>query len=214
MKIIAFIPVRGGSKSIPLKNIKPLCGKPLVCWNIEALEACPEIDEIIVATDSDKIEATVKAQNYAKTKIYRRSAQNASDTASTESVMLEYIGHANLCADTVFMLVQATSPLTQTIHFSEAIVLYKRKQYDSLLTCVRNYRFFWNADGTSKNYDYRNRPRRQNFSGELMENGAFYINTVSNIITSGNRLCGKIGIYEMPEYTATEIDEPDDWIIL
>lgn len=214
MKIIAFIPVRGGSKSIPLKNIKPLCGKPLVCWNIEALEACPEIDEIIVATDSDKIEATVKAQNYAKTKIYRRSAQNASDTASTESVMLEYIGHANLCADTVFMLVQATSPLTQTIHFSEAIALYKREQYDSLLTCVRNYRFFWNADGTSKNYDYRNRPRRQNFSGELMENGAFYINTVANIVTSGNRLSGKIGIYEMPEYTATEIDEPDDWIIL
>lgn len=39
MKTIASIPVRGGSKSIPLKNIKPLCGKPLVCWNIEALEA-------------------------------------------------------------------------------------------------------------------------------------------------------------------------------
>ena len=47
-----------------------------------------------------------------------------------------------------------------------------------------------------------------------MENGAFYINTVGNILKSGNRLCGKIGIYEMPEYTATEIDEPDDWIIL
>ena len=45
--IIAFIPVRGGSKSIPLKNIKPFCGKPLVCWNIEALENCPEVDEII-----------------------------------------------------------------------------------------------------------------------------------------------------------------------
>jgi len=48
----------------------------------------------------------------------------------------------------------------------------------------------------------------------LMENGAFYINTVANIKSSGNRLCGKIGIYEMPEYTAAEIDEPDDWIIL
>lgn len=47
-----------------------------------------------------------------------------------------------------------------------------------------------------------------------MENGAFYINTVGNILKNGNRLYGKIGIYEMPEYTATEIDEPDDWIIL
>jgi YrbI family 3-deoxy-D-manno-octulosonate 8-phosphate phosphatase len=79
---------------------------------------------------------------------------------------------------------------------------------------VRNFRFFWNEDGTSKNYDYKNRPRRQDFAGNLMENGAFYINTVTNILASGNRLSGKIGIYEMPEYTATEIDEPDDWAIL
>lgn len=214
MKTIAFIPVRGGSKSIPLKNIKPFCGKPLVCWNIEALEGCDLIDEIIVATDSDKIEETVLTQSYKKTKIYRRSAENACDTASTESVMLEYINYAHLPQEDIFMLVQATSPLTETQHFTAALEIYLKGQYDSMLTCVRNYRFFWNEDGTSKNYDYMNRPRRQNFKGELMENGAFYINTVSNILKSGNRLSGKIGIYEMPEYTATEIDEPDDWIIL
>lgn len=214
MKTIAFIPVRGGSKSIPLKNIKPFCGKPLVCWNIEALEGCDLIDEIIVATDSDKIEETVLAQSYKKTKIYRRSAENACDTASTESVMLEYINYAHLPQEDIFMLVQATSPLTETQHFTEALGIYQKGIYDSMLTCVRNYRFFWNEDGTSKNYDFMNRPRRQNFKGELMENGAFYINTVSNILKSGNRLSGKIGIYEMPEYTATEIDEPDDWIIL
>ena len=212
--VTAFIPVRGGSKSIPLKNIKLFCGKPLVCWNIEALENCTEIDEIVVATDSDKIEETVTACNYKKTKIYRRSAENACDTASTESVMLEYINYAKMSDNQTFMLVQATSPLTQTQHFSEAMQLYRSGKYDSILTCVRNYRFFWNADGTSMNYDYRNRPRRQNFDGMLMENGAFYINSVKNILVSGNRLSGKIGIYEMPEYTATEIDEPDDWIIL
>ncbi len=212
--IIAFIPVRGGSKSIPLKNIKSFCGKPLVCWNIEALEKCEEVDEIIVATDSDKIEEVVSSQSYHKTKIYRRSAENACDTASTESVMLEYIHYAKLTGENIFMLVQATSPLTETIHFTEALNMYKRGEYDSILTCVRNYRFFWNENGTSMNYDYKNRPRRQNFSGMLMENGAFYINTVKNILESGNRLSGHIGIYEMPEYTAPEIDEPDDWIVL
>jgi N-acylneuraminate cytidylyltransferase len=211
---IAFIPVRGGSKSIPLKNIKPFCGKPLVCWNIEALENCPEVDEIIVATDSDKIEETVTSRAYRKTKVYRRSAENACDTASTESVMLEYIHYAQLKADNIFMLVQATSPLTETIHFTEALEMYGKGEYDSILTCVRNYRFFWNEDGTSMNYDYKNRPRRQNFAGMLMENGAFYINKVGNILESGNRLSGHIGIYEMPEYTATEIDEPDDWVVL
>ena len=212
--VIAFIAVRGGSKSIPLKNIKPFCGKPLVCWNIEALEQCQDVDEIIVATDSDKIEDVVASQSYKKTKVYRRSAENACDTASTESVMLEYINYAKLPADDIFMLVQATSPLTETVHFTEALGMYGKGGYDSILTCVRNYRFFWNADGTSMNYDYMNRPRRQNFDGMLMENGAIYINTVENILASCNRLSGKIGIYEMPEYTATEIDEPDDWIVL
>ncbi len=213
MKTIAFIPVRGGSKSIPLKNIKDFCGKPLVCWNIEALEACPLVDEVIVATDSDIIEKTVLSRKYTKVSVYRRSDENANDTASTESVMLEYIKAVNL-TDCTFMLVQATSPLTETKHFTEALQMYNTGIYDSILTCVKNYRFFWNNDGTSKNYDYRNRPRRQNFDGMYMENGAFYINSVKNINKDKNRLSGKIGIYEMPEYTGTEIDEPTDWIIL
>ena len=213
-QVTAFIPVRGGSKSIPLKNIREFCGKPLVYWNIAALQAAGLVDKIVVATDSDDIEATVRSFGFDKVEIYRRSAENASDTASTESVMLEYIEAANLSEETVFMLVQATSPLTQTIHFQEALQLYSEGNYDSLLTCVVNKRFFWNKNGTPRNYDYMNRPRRQNFDGELMENGAFYINTVKNILQSGNRLSGKIGIYEMPEYTAIEIDEPDDWTML
>lgn len=212
--VTAFIPVRGGSKSIPLKNIKPFCGKPLVCWNIEALEACPAVDEIVVATDSEDIWATVESQKYTKTHLYRRTAQNASDTASTESVMLEYIDYAHSNDDDIFMLVQATSPLTETKHFTEALKIFHKGEYDSILTCVRNRRFYWNEDGRSVNYDYKKRPRRQDFSGMLMENGAFYINTISNILRDKNRLSGKIGIYEMPEYTAFEIDEPDDWTIL
>jgi N-acylneuraminate cytidylyltransferase len=83
-----------------------------------------------------------------------------------------------------------------------------------MLSCVSTKRFFWNADGTSANYDYLHRPRRQDFEGSLMENGAFYISTVGNIIQSGNRLGGRIGIYEMPAYTALEIDEPDDWMLM
>lgn len=213
MKTVAFIPARGGSKSIPLKNIKSFCGKPLICWNIEALERCSLVDEIVVATDSDKIENVVSKYNYLKTKVYRRSAENANDTASTESVMLEYIRHAGL-SDETFILVQATSPLTETKHFDEALTMYNSGIYDSVITCVKNYRFFWSKEGTSLNYDFKNRPRRQNFDGMYMENGAFYINSVHNIVKDNNRLSGKIGIYEMPEYTGTEIDEPNDWVVL
>ena len=213
-KVIAFIPVRGGSKSIPLKNIKIFCGKPLVYWNIKSLQETEGIDQIVIATDSDEIEKTVLGFSFSKVIIYRRNKENASDTASTESVILEYIESSALLDEDVFLLVQATSPLTEEKHFSEALELYKTKPYDSLLTCVRNYRFYWNEDGTAKNYDYKKRPRRQDFNGELMENGAFYINTVGNIKAAKNRLSGAIGIYEMPEYTAFEIDEENDWIVL
>lgn len=213
-EIIAFVPVRGGSKSIPLKNIKPFCGKPLVYWIAASLQASSKVDRIVVATDSDEISETVKSFQFDKVSIYRRMPENATDTASTESVMLEYIRAADLADDAVMILAQATSPLTQTVHVDEALDWYKKGNFDSLLTCVVNKRFFWNKDGTTRNYDYKNRPRRQDFEGQWMENGAFYINTVKNIKQFKNRLSGKIGIYEMPEYTAFEIDEEDDWLIL
>ncbi len=212
--VIAFIPVRGGSKSIPLKNIKPFCGKPLVCWTIEALEGCPQVDRIVVATDSPEIESVVLSGSYGKVRLYRRSAENATDTSSTESVMLEYLSSSDADTDDVFMLVQATSPMTRTEDISGGMDLFLSGKYDSVLSCVRSYRFFWNNDGTSANYDYRCRPRRQDFSGNLMENGAFYINTVKGVLESGNRLSGRIGIYEMPEFTSFEIDEPDDWVVM
>lgn len=215
MSIIAFIPVRGGSKSIPLKNIKDFCGKPLVYWNVLALQNTSKVNCIVVATDSDEIEECVNAFNFSKVTVYRRSAENANDTASTESVMLEYLelNKDNLNENDIFILAQATSPLTQSSDFEKALKLYFENSYDSLLTCVRQKRFFWNPEGTPKNYDYKNRPRRQDFDGELMENGAFYISTVGGILESKNRLSGKIGIYEMPEYTTIEIDEPEDWMV-
>lgn len=212
--VIAFIPVRGGSKSIPLKNIKPFCGKPLVHWTIEALEGCRQIDKIVVATDSPEIESVVLSGSYGKVELYRRSAENAADASSTESVMLEYINGSDAEPEDVFMLVQATSPMTRTEDIAGGMSLFLSGIYDSVLSCVRSYRFFWNSDGTSANYDYRIRPRRQDFPGNLMENGAFYINTVKGILESGNRLSGRIGIYEMPEFTSFEIDEPDDWLVM
>lgn len=213
-KIIAFVPVRGGSKSIPLKNIKDLCGKPLVYWSLRGLQDS-SVDKIIVSTDSDQIEKVVKKFGFSKVEVYRRLAVNASDIASTESAMLEYLeSDKKLAKETIFILVQATSPLTTTKDFENALKEYTEKKFDSMLTCVRNKRFFWNTDGTSKNYDYLKRPRRQDFPGELMENGAFYINRVGNILGLKNRLSGKIGIYEMPEYTSVEIDEEDDWLIV
>lgn len=215
-KKIALIPARGGSKSIPLKNIKLFNGKPLIYWNLQALQDST-IDEIYVATDSKEIKDTVLSFNFSKVFIYDRSKDNAQDTSSTESVMLEFIKNKNISKDTYLFLVQLTSPLTRTEDFHKAFIQLENTKADSLLTAVLSKRFFWskNDDGfyKSENYNYENRPRRQDFNGLLMENGAFYINKVENILKNQNRLYGNITIYEMPEYMGIELDEELDWIL-
>ncbi len=212
-KIIALVPARCGSQSISMKNIKLFCGKPLIYWNLNALQNTAKVDEIVVATDCDKIEKTVLEMGLSKVSIYRRTAENATSTASTESLMLEFINRNNYQAEDLLILVQCTSPLTQTSDFEKALKQFETEEGDSLLTCANIKRFFWQKDGTPINYDYKNRPRRQDFEGTFLENGAFYINTIQNILTHQNRLSAKVMIHVMPEYTALEIDEPDDWTI-
>jgi N-acylneuraminate cytidylyltransferase len=210
---IAFIPARCGSKSIKFKNIKPFCNKPLIYWNIKALSASSLIDEIVVATDCEEIKKIVESFSLAKVRVYQRDKLNSKDESSTESVMVEFLNKENYDDNDNFLLVQATSPLTETKDFEEALIKVRKEKSDSLLSCVRVKRFLWNDNKEPINYDFKNRPRRQDFKGVLIENGAFYINSVSNIIKFKNRLSGKISIYEMEEYKYIEIDEEDDWII-
>lgn len=210
---VAFIPVRAGSKGIPQKNIKLFLGKPLVFWTLSELEKTKSIDKIILATDCLKIMNVVESFNFKKVQIFHRSSDNASDTSSTESVILEYLDRQELEKDDNFMLVQATSPLTTTKNYKESLELFLNGGYDSILSCARVKRFFWNEQGKSINYDFNKRPRRQDFAGTLMENGALYISKVKNIFNHKNRISGIIGVYEMPEYTSIEIDEEEDWII-
>lgn len=208
---IVFIPVRGGSKSIPLKNIKSFCGKPLVFWSINAAQNSQEVDKIIVATDDDRIKKEVLNFKFDKLEIYNRSTVNAQDTSTTESVMLEYLKVANLSQEDYFILIQATSPFIQSEDITKGIRQLQNSAKDSLLSCANIKRFFWSNSGEPLNYDFNHRPRRQDFIGSLIENGALYINSVRNILKTKNRLSGLIDIYKMPEYTMIEIDEPDDW---
>ena len=210
---IAFIPVRSGSKGIVNKNIKLFLGKPLLFWITSELEKTPLVHKVVIATDSDEIRQIALSFGFSKVEIYERLEANAQDKSSTESVMQEYISYANLELTDNFILAQVTSPFTQSTDFTEALNMLSNEEFDSVLSCARVKRFFWNESGESINYDFKSRPRRQEFEGALVENGAFYINSVGNIILNQNRLSGKIGIYEMPEYTSVEIDEPEDWIV-
>ena len=215
---IAFIPVRGGSKSIPMKNIKMINNKPLVYWVAFAAQNTKCIDKFVIATDSEEIKAVVKLFGFSKLEIYDRDSKNAQDSSSTESVMLEYIEKTNLKEDDLFFLIQATSPLLKSEHIDNMYEKFRQNEYDSMFTGVTEKQFHWiyTDSGIIKpiNYDYRNRPRRQDFEGIFAENGACYINSVGNIMRDKCRLSGKIGTFEMPSYTSYEIDEPYDWVII
>ena len=212
---IALLPARCGSQTIPFKNIKIICGKPLIYWALLALTKSKSIDQIYVATDCDDIKNVVVDFNFEKVLIFDRCDVNASNTASTESVMLEFLDGMNFSEEDLFILVQATTPFTSSDDFDNAINIIKsNSEIDSLLSCVESKRFFWTKDGNAINYNYYKRPLRQDFDGLLMENGAFYINTVENIYKYKNRLSGNIYPYVMPEYTAIEADEEDDWLII
>lgn len=227
---IAFIPVRGGSKSIPLKNIKLLNGKPLVYWTANSAQQAECIDKLIIATDSSEIKQTVLNFGFDKLEVYDRNSENATDTSSTESVMLEYINKSNLREDDLFFLIQATSPMLKAEHIDGMYKTFTENDADSMFTGVVEKQFKWvkqkhpcpAEEGLGEgaiflqpiNYDYRNRPRRQDFEGVVAETGACYINSVGNIKREKCRLSGKISFYELPSYTSYEIDEPSDWIIV
>lgn len=214
---LAFIPVRGGSKSIPLKNIKLLNGKPLVYWTAKAAQESKYIDKVIIATDSEEIKNTVLSFGFNKLEIFNRSAENAQDTSSTESVMLEYIEKSKLEPKDKFILIQATSPLLKSEYIDGMYDTLGKSDADSIFSAVREKQFHWieTPDGVKPiNYDYKNRPRRQDFQGILAENGACYINSVENILKDKCRLSGRIIAYEMPAETAYEIDEESDWLIV
>lgn len=218
---VAFIPVRGGSKSIPLKNIKMLNGRPLVYWVIRAACECEYLDRVYIATDSEEIRQAVEEfqmgsekATFAKAQVIGRSAESAADTASTEFAMLEFAKQYEF--DTI-TLIQATSPLLSGEDLNRGFALFNEVDTDSVLSVVPQKRFQWkrNANGTVEpsNYDVFKRPRRQEFEGVLVENGAFYITSREALLKTENRISGRIKAVEMSEDSYFEIDEPSDWII-
>ena len=214
MKKVAIIPIRKGSKGIPGKNKKKMLGRPLFSWVLgEAIFS--DLDEVYIFTDDEEVLAFI-AKEYAwspKVKGLLRNEENANDTASTESAMLEFANKINFDFD-MLCLLQATSPMTTTANINQAIANMYVENTNSVLSVVKTHRFTWNENGTPQNYDVFNRPRRQDFKGLLMENGAIYITTKEAFLTSKNRVSGKIGLVEMPEETLHEIDSLSDWTIL
>jgi len=210
---IALIPLRGGSKGIPGKNLKELNGKPLCSYAINAALNSKKIDEVWVSSDDKTIIDFIRSE-FPKVKIRIRPAEFATDTASTESVILDLISSQNFSKKDQIILIQATSPLIVFNDLNLALEQLESSPLNSLVSGVEFKRFLWNKDGIPINYNVYDRPRRQDFDGIFLENGAFYISTVETILKTKNRVEIPAELYFMREESAYEIDEESDWIIV
>jgi YrbI family 3-deoxy-D-manno-octulosonate 8-phosphate phosphatase len=214
-KNVAFIPLRAGSKSIPNKNIKPMNGRPLVYWVLDPAVKCEYIDKIFVSTDGQVIKQVVEEYDSDKVIVIGRSEETARDESSTESAMLEF---AEKYEFENIVLIQATSPLLEKHDLDKGFELFFSGKYDSVLSAVRQKRFIWteNEEGSysPQNYDVQRRPRRQEFEGFFVENGAFYITSKQRLVDTKCRISGRIGLVEMAEESYFEIDSMHDWNIV
>ncbi|TDN89166.1 N-acylneuraminate cytidylyltransferase [Salegentibacter sp. 24] len=212
MKKIGFIPLRKNSKGIRGKNKKKLLGRPLFCWVLtEAIFS--NLDRIYVYTDDEDIFNFIEIQFSwsSKVEVMNRSIESATDEASTEQAIFEFCEKIDYNFE-IFCLLQATSPFTSRIHINEALNQIDKGR-DTVLSVVRAYRFYWDENGSPINYKPEQRPRRQDFKGNLVENGALYMSKKQALKSSKTRISGKIGFIEMPEYSYTEIDSETDWSI-
>jgi len=213
MKQIGFIPLRKGSKGIPNKNKRKMVGRPLFTWVLgEAVFS--NLDEIVVYTDDESVIEFIEKEYHwtNKIKAILRSEESANDTASTEFAMIEFCESINYDFD-VFCLLQATSPFTRKEDINTCLTKLD-DGFDSALTVVNTHRFLWDKDGNALNYKPEERPRRQDFEGLLIENGAVYAVTKQALKKHKNRIGEKTAVVKMPEDSLLEIDSESDWIAI
>lgn len=212
MSLVAFIPARGGSKGIPNKNIKDINGMPLIYYVLISAINCKKIDKTYISTDSEEIKQYVNkfAMVYDRVEVIDRSPETATDEATTESAMLEF---ANKYDFKDICLIQPTSPLLTTEDLDKGIKQYLKGKLDCL----------WSVSPMKKFLIHQTedifRPRKQEWGGNLVENGAFYITSKWSLCENDNRIPRKNanekkGVYIMDKHSIYEVDDETDWLIV
>ena len=207
---VAIIPARGGSKGVPGKNLRRVGGMPLVERAVRAAAAADAVDLVVVSTDDAEITRVAEA---AGARVIARPAALSGDTATSESALLHALDV--LAADSLevgtVVFVQATSPFIPSEGIAEAVGHIAADRFDSVFSAFETYGFLWRRDADQRaaaiNHDASHRPRRQDREPHYLETGAFYAFTADGFRAAGHRFFGRIGIVEVPEASAIEIDD-------
>jgi CMP-N,N'-diacetyllegionaminic acid synthase len=219
MKNIAIIPARSGSKGLKNKNIKPLCGKPLMAYTIEAALESQMFACVHVSTDSEHYASI--AREYGADVPFLRAESLATDGADTWDtlrwVMAQYqkLGQA---FDTVTLL-QPTSPLRDAEDIRQAFDLFWKKDADSVISvCEAEHSpLLCNTleESLSMNgfINMQAVGRRQDLSAYYRLNGAIYIQKTSLLMEKGNLYGKKSFAAVMGREHSVDIDEALDFCI-
>jgi len=219
MEVIGLITARGGSKSIPGKNIRLLAGKPLIAWTIEAALQCKELSRVIVSTDDTKIAEV--ARQWGAEVPFIRPTELSQDDSPHISVVLHAIhwmeGKQGLCPDYV-MLLQPTSPFRTVEDVRQAIKLAKDRQAVAVVSVCEAEKHPYLCkrildDGTLSEFikteiGYL---RRQALPPAHALNGAIYLNKRSSLIQDQTLLPAATIAYVMPQERSLDVDTPWDW---
>ncbi len=214
---IIIIPARGGSKRIKNKNLVPINGIPLIDYTIKhALDSSFQ-SQIYVSTDSEVLKRHLKKFEI---NIITRPKRISSDRSPSELALIDVLDFRKkmkLEDPTNIIFLQCTSPYRHKKDIDNAFYKFKKGNYDSLLSVVNSKKFIWQYEKKKfkpVNYDYKKRPREQDFTNFYEENGSIYITKTKKLRSNMNRLSEKIGFYEMNIFSSFQIDEPHDLKII
>lgn len=148
MEVLAIIPARGNSKSIPLKNIQKLNGIPLIGYTIKAALNCKKISRVIVSTDNEQIKKI--SEKFGAETPFVRPRRLSSDKASTFSVIehtLNFLKLRENYVPEIITVLQPTSPFRSSTKIDHSINLLKRSKATSVVGVSKTknhpYRVFW-----------------------------------------------------------------------
>jgi N-acylneuraminate cytidylyltransferase len=176
------------------------------------------VSEVLVSTDDDEIAAVAERCG---AQVVRRPAELADDHASSEQALLHALDSRGGEDPDLVVFLQATSPVRRPGDVDAAIELLRAEQADSLFSACREVAFVWEREGEelrSVSYDWRDRSRSQEVRPRWRENGSIYVLRPQLLRESGNRLGGKIAIYEMDFWSSFDLDIAEDaelldWIL-
>lgn len=222
--ILGIIPARGGSKSIPRKNIKSFCGKPLIAWAIETLRQSGVIDRIVVSTDDAEIAEVAK--KYGAEVPFVRPAEFAEDTAPTLPVLqhaVTWLKENEGYKPDYVLLLEPTSPSKRPFHVKDAVKMLVESGADSVISVaevpgVLNPHWQIRVADDGRTELFTGEPfkkvirRRQDLPKTYCRNSSIYAFRPELLFSDDPSFYGEdVRAYVTDSKYAFDIDTPEDW---